>query len=126
MLPPSSESENKPRKNQQEEVDSSSAALASCLTYSLTLKMETCSSKTSVNLQWTIWCYIPEDRNLIISSLLLQPERVYPAVLLVNCTFADINLPSLVLLTVHDSLPHTIYCGIYTLICGESVNCGHC
>jgi hypothetical protein len=38
--------------------------LFSCLVYSSTLKMEaTCSSETSTDFQWTIWCYIPEGRN---------------------------------------------------------------
>jgi hypothetical protein len=40
-------------------------ALVSCLVYSSTLKMEaTCSSETSVDLQWTTRRYIPEDRTL--------------------------------------------------------------
>jgi hypothetical protein len=39
--------------------------LVSCLTYFSALKMQaTCSSETSVNLQWTSLRYIPEDRNL--------------------------------------------------------------
>jgi hypothetical protein len=39
--------------------------LVNCLAYSLTLKMEaTCSSKTSVDFQWTIWRYTPEDPTL--------------------------------------------------------------
>jgi hypothetical protein len=43
------------------------------LTYSLTLKIEViCSSKMSVNFQWTTWYYIPEDN----SSILLTIEAV--------------------------------------------------
>jgi hypothetical protein len=39
--------------------------LVSCLASSLTLKMEmTCSSKTSVDFQWTTQHHIPEDRML--------------------------------------------------------------
>jgi hypothetical protein len=39
--------------------------LVSCMTYSSTLKTGvTCSSKTSVDLQWTTQHYIPEDRIL--------------------------------------------------------------
>jgi hypothetical protein len=39
--------------------------LVSCLAYSPNLKMVvTCSSEMYVDLQWTIQCYIPEDRTL--------------------------------------------------------------
>jgi hypothetical protein len=39
--------------------------LISCSANSSALKMEvTCSSEMSVNIQLTIWCYIPEDRTL--------------------------------------------------------------
>jgi hypothetical protein len=38
--------------------------LVSCSDYSLTLKMETCYSKTSVDFQQTTWRYIPENRAL--------------------------------------------------------------
>jgi hypothetical protein len=34
------------------------------LAYALTLKMETCSSETSVDFQWTKWHYTPEDIDL--------------------------------------------------------------
>jgi hypothetical protein len=38
-----------------------------CLAYSLTLETKvTCSSKISVDFQWTIWCYIQEDRTLFV------------------------------------------------------------
>jgi hypothetical protein len=38
--------------------------LVSCLVYSLTLKIEvTCSFKMSVDSEWTIWRYIPENVN---------------------------------------------------------------
>jgi hypothetical protein len=41
--------------------------LVSCLTYSSTLKMEaTCSSETSVDYQWTIRRYMPEEITLQI------------------------------------------------------------
>jgi hypothetical protein len=44
--------------------------LVSLLAYSSTLKMEaTCSFETSVDFQWTIRCYIPEDTTL-------QPENL--------------------------------------------------
>jgi hypothetical protein len=39
--------------------------LVSNMSHSSTLKMEaTYSSETSVDIQWTIWRYIPEDRTL--------------------------------------------------------------
>jgi hypothetical protein len=39
--------------------------LFSSLAFSLTLKMEaTCLSETSVDFQWSTWCYIPEGRIL--------------------------------------------------------------
>jgi hypothetical protein len=39
--------------------------LVSCLTYSLTLKIEaTCSSETMIDFQQTTWCYTLEDRTL--------------------------------------------------------------
>jgi hypothetical protein len=44
---------------------SSAFTLISYLAYSLTLKMEaTCSSKMSVDFEWTTQRYIPEDRTL--------------------------------------------------------------
>jgi hypothetical protein len=59
MSPPPSGSKNKPHKKP---AWSKQQAL---MAYSLTLKMEaTCSSKTSVDFQWTILHYIPEDRTL--------------------------------------------------------------
>jgi hypothetical protein len=53
--------------------------LVSCLAYSLILKMEvTFSSKMSVDMQWTTWFYIPEDRTLgatfILSGFCLGNE----------------------------------------------------
>jgi hypothetical protein len=53
MLPPSSGPKNKPV-NQ-----------VSGLTYSSTLRMEaTYSSETSIDFQWTTWCYILDDTTL--------------------------------------------------------------
>jgi hypothetical protein len=45
--------------------DCSACHLVSCLSYSLTLKMEQlCSSETSVDIQGTTWRYTPEDGTL--------------------------------------------------------------
>jgi hypothetical protein len=53
--------------------------LVSCMAYSLTLEMEvTCSSKTSVDFQWTAQCYISEDRTLLNIMVLIAPFFMFP------------------------------------------------
>jgi hypothetical protein len=52
--------------------------LVSCLAYSLTLKMEViCSSDTSIDIQWTTWCYIPDESTLHIRGLLQKSWQHY-------------------------------------------------
>jgi hypothetical protein len=52
-------------RNQHEAGSKQCFMLVSCLSYSLTLKMEViCSSGTSVDFQWTTWWYVPEDRTI--------------------------------------------------------------
>jgi hypothetical protein len=50
--------------------------LVSCLDYSPTLRTEvTYSSETSVNFQWTIQCYIQENRSIPTYSILGRKEH---------------------------------------------------
>jgi hypothetical protein len=47
---------------------------------SSSLKMEvTCSSETSVDFQWTTWCYIPEERILQLFAIHLSFVLTYSA-----------------------------------------------
>jgi hypothetical protein len=60
--------------------------LVSCRAYSLTLKMKaTCSSQILDDFQWTIWCYILEDRTVIKHSLIYHDggEAVYEAIMFI-------------------------------------------
>jgi hypothetical protein len=70
----SSMSKNKPSKNPASKQMASRAAFAlvSFFAYSCTLKMEaTCSSETSVDFQRSTWRYIPEDRTLQQTPVIL-------------------------------------------------------
>jgi hypothetical protein len=50
---------------------SASFTLVSCVAYYSTMKIEAiCSSETSVDVQQTTWCYIPEDRTLEIAIII--------------------------------------------------------
>jgi hypothetical protein len=68
--------------------------LISCLTYSLTFKMQgTCSSEMLVDFRQTTWCYISEERTLqagpdifpLINILIMHVQVCYNTVTLQIC-----------------------------------------
>jgi hypothetical protein len=101
----------------------SGALVATCfifvswLTYSFTLKMEaTCPFKTSVEFQWTPWCYIPEDRTHINRCENLRPSinnslillimwETWPLATLWNFTSCNRDVFTFFTFNMHQSLP---------------------
>jgi hypothetical protein len=72
--------------------------LVSCMTYSLTLKMQgTCSSETLVDFQQTTLCYIPEDRTgrdvfPLINILIIHVQVCFTSVTLQTCVCCFFSL----------------------------------
>jgi hypothetical protein len=84
VLPPSSESKGKPRKQQV-----ASHLIITCLAYSTTLKMEAVSSaETSIKVYQTTWLHIPENSALPSHRRgILKYNRVnYGSISVPSCT----------------------------------------
>jgi hypothetical protein len=66
----------------------------SCFAYSPTLKVETCSSETSISFQWTRRWYIPEDRPLVcIRPLNMETQNWDFTVHAHETTWKTCNIP---------------------------------